>query len=61
MPAEADRKIRREEEPVGESRVTDKAKRRGIGAGAIQPDIGKGCRKFDGFLRGMHVGEDEAY
>lgn len=55
MPAEADRKIRREEKPVAESRVAHEAKCRGIGAGAIQPDIGKGCRKLDGFLRGMHV------
>ena len=55
VPAEADRKVRREEEAVGESRVTHEAKRRGVSAGAIQPDIGKGCRKLDGFLRGMHV------
>ena len=61
MPAEADRKVRREEKPVGESRVTHEVKRRGVSAGTILPDIGKGCRKFDGLLRRMHVGEDEAY
>ena len=55
MPAEADRKVRREEKPVAESRVAHESKRRSIGAGAIQPDIGKGCRKPDVFLRGMHV------